>query len=96
MQAFYLLSRLADNIATAWRKRRHQHLSDALARELLAADAQIRNDIQRLIARTTLVDATLSMSKPAAMAGSAPARRPGDLRSTPVPGLPTHQRYSNA
>lgn len=96
MQAFYLISRLADSVATTWRKRRHQHLANALARELPLADAGLRADIQHLIARASSVDATQSATQPAAAAGSAPARRPGKLRSTPVPGLPTHRRYFSA
>lgn len=98
MQALYLINKLTTRVAANLRKRQSDRLSAALARELALADPRMRADIEQLIARTTSTDTAAqgqNSDKAPSTTVSAPRVR-GGFRTMPLPGLPTHMRYSSS
>jgi len=98
MQAIYLIHQLTSTVTSAWRQRNSKRLSAALSRELSLADPRLRDDIQQLIAKATSnatpAVATTGSKAPTAIVSA--ARPAGGFRITPLPGLPTHMRYTTS
>ncbi len=99
MQIIYLINQLTSRVAAALRQRHSEHLSAALSREFVLTDPDMRADIQRLIEATTstatpatAVNCVAGQKGPTASA----ARIAGGFRTMPMPGLPTHIRYSTS
>ena len=98
MQAIYLINRLTSGVTAALRQRHSERLSAALSRELALADPLLRANIQKLIDQPTSTETPAAAATASTVSAPMPyaARPAGGFRTMPLPGLPTHIRYSTS
>ena len=98
MQVIHWINQLNSRVTAAVRQRQSERLSAALSRELVLADPRMRADIQQLIGQATSTEtpAAATCDSKASSPMAAPARPAGGFQATPLPGLPTHIRYSTS
>ncbi len=98
MQAIYLIKKLSSGFAAAVRRWHSEQLSDAVTQEPTLTHTLMRADIQILMEYATpniTPLANMNGDKEPAPTSYA-ARMPGGFRATPLPGLPTHLRYTTS